>query len=183
MTEVKNKTKRLTVLEDSLAKKKEKFDKKLNAHFADVKSGNGQPMNDKRNGAATMARWEKQNDSLRTLDQEIKKTERAIEKEADTINFCERVSESLPKEILDLLSSGVLTQWRKFPNTFFVNGVEKARIKYVTKRKDFVCKKDKSKTFEVQRWYAKDIPTQDQKDIFARVCIELTEALGLKKAA
>lgn len=53
------KTNRLTILEDSLVKKEAEFQRRLDAHFADVKRGNGQPMNDKRNGQATLNRWDK----------------------------------------------------------------------------------------------------------------------------
>ena len=72
---------RLEILENSLIKKQEKFDTKLSEHFADVKSANGQPLNDKRNGHVTLNRWEKQNASLLNCEKEIEKTKEAIEKE------------------------------------------------------------------------------------------------------
>lgn len=69
---------RLDILKASLEKKQAKFDKKLDEHFADVRSANGQPLNDKRNGYSTMRRWDKQNDSLSNLQKEIEKTKSAI---------------------------------------------------------------------------------------------------------
>ena len=36
--------------------------------------------------------------------------------------------ETLPAEILTMVESGTLIQWRKYPNIFFVPGVDKARI-------------------------------------------------------
>lgn len=55
---------RLDILKTSLEKKQAKFYEKLNEHFADVRSANGQPLNDKKNGASTMKRWDKQNNVL-----------------------------------------------------------------------------------------------------------------------
>lgn len=117
---------RLRVLEESLAKKRAHFEERLNQHFADVRSANGQPLNDKRNGAATLNRWERQNKGLQSLQDGIDLTSRAIERERSAIA---RVAEvELPDAIKLGISDGVLTQWRKHPNTFFVSGVDKARI-------------------------------------------------------
>ena len=41
---------RLKILKSSLKKKEDKFNKKINDHFDDVASANGQPLNDKRPG-------------------------------------------------------------------------------------------------------------------------------------
>jgi len=122
---------RIDVLKNSLVKKQEKLDAKFDNHFADVKSANGQPLNDKRNGHVTLNRWEKQNDSIRATMAEIEKTKQAIEKEEYKIERSQEVKDILPPAILELLESGVLTQWRKFPNFFFVKGVEKARLEYI----------------------------------------------------
>ena len=46
-------TKRLDILKASLEKKEAAMDAKISEHFATVKEANGQPLNDKRNGAAT----------------------------------------------------------------------------------------------------------------------------------
>lgn len=51
---------RLDILKASLEKKQAKFNRKLNEYFSDVKSANGQPLNDKRNGYSTMKRWDRQ---------------------------------------------------------------------------------------------------------------------------
>ncbi|MGN6746881.1 hypothetical protein, partial [Neisseria sp. P0024.S002] len=58
-------SRRMEILQQSLAKKQAAFDKRLQNHFDDVLSANGQPLNDKRNGQATLNRWERQNDGLR----------------------------------------------------------------------------------------------------------------------
>lgn len=44
---------RLEILQNSLAKKNAVVDAKISNHFATVAQANGQPLNDKRNGAAT----------------------------------------------------------------------------------------------------------------------------------
>lgn len=119
-------SKRLEILEGSLAKKTALFDQKLQAHMDDVKSANGQPLNDKRNGGKTLGRWDKQNDSLRTLNESIEATKAAIEREETKIAMVEMVD--LPQPIKALIDAGKITQWRKHPRFFFVNGVEKARI-------------------------------------------------------
>lgn len=117
---------RLRMLEHSLAKKRAKFDAQLSAHFASVREANGQPLNDKRCGGATIAKWDRQNDALRKLDESIKTTEAAIEREVSTLANVACVA--LPEPIAKRIGAGELSQWRKHPNTFFVVGVDKARI-------------------------------------------------------
>jgi hypothetical protein len=117
---------RLEILRASLANKTSLFDAKLSAHMDDVKSANGQPINDKKNGVATLDRWNRQNDALRALDASIAKTKSAIEREETKTAMVASVD--LPPPIKALVASGVLTQWRKHPRFFFVAGVEKARI-------------------------------------------------------
>ncbi|TAF71800.1 MAG: hypothetical protein EAZ53_17345, partial [Bacteroidetes bacterium] len=121
-------TKRLEVLKNSLIKKEKKLDKKFDNHFSDVKSANGQPLNDKRNGQATFNRWEKQNNSIRNQIESVEKTKQAIENEEWKIYNTNATNEKIPIEILALVKSGELTQWRKFPTTFFVKGVDKGRL-------------------------------------------------------
>lgn len=120
---------RLDVLQTSLQKKNARVDAAFDNHFADVKSANGQPLNDKRNGAATVGRWEKQSNSIRNAQKEVKKTENAIERERDKIVGVEIANEQLPQYVLDMVASGELIQWRRNPDTFFVPGVDKGRIK------------------------------------------------------
>jgi len=129
------KTKRLEILENSLIKKNALFDEKLQNHFNTVKQANGQPLNDKRNGQSTLNKWERQNESLRNLEQSIEKTKRAIEKEKNKITGVEYAKGTFPSCILEMLESGQLIQWRKHPNTFFVKGVDKARIVWDDKKK------------------------------------------------
>lgn len=126
--ETMTKRSRLDVLKTSLAKKKVKVDAAFDNHFADVKSANGQPLNDKRNGAATMDRWEKQSNTIRNVQNEVKKTDRAIEREESKIADVEYANGKLPQYVLDMVAVGELMQWRKHPNTFFVPGVDKGRV-------------------------------------------------------
>ena len=120
-------TKRLDILKASLEKKEAAMDAKISEHFATVKEANGQPLNDKRNGAATLGKWERQNASIRRLVQEgIKKTNAAIEREELAIARVNGLT--LPSFIRKAIEAGELTQWRKHPNRFFVPGVEKGRI-------------------------------------------------------
>lgn len=123
-------TRRLEILEASLEKKKSALDDKFEKHFADVKRANGQPLNDKRNGRATMDRWDRQSDSIRKQQAEVEKTEAAIEREMGKIRECDAALGEVPREIVNLVSSGLLIQWRKHPTVFFVDGVDHARIQW-----------------------------------------------------
>jgi hypothetical protein len=144
-------TKKLQILKESLKKKEKQFDDRLNEHFGSVKQANGQPLNDKRNGHATINRWEKQNDALRSLRDSIEKTKKAIEIEEGKIYAVENSKEYIPAEILELITSGELIQWRKYPNIFFVNGVNKARIIWESKRKKVAHKFTDTLTDKEQR--------------------------------
>lgn len=119
---------RLEILKGSLVKKQQRVDAAFDRHFADVKSANGQPLNDKRNGRATTDRWDAQSDAIRSRLQDVQKTERAIEREQEKVDNVQEASEQLPQYVVDMVSSGELTQWRAHPNTFFVPGVDKGRI-------------------------------------------------------
>lgn len=119
---------RLHILEASLRKKEANFEASLAAHFEDVKSANGQPLNDKRNGATTMRRWEKQDNSLRAKKESIEKTKAAIMREKDAIARVEKAQ--FPDFMQELIDSEILTIWRKFPSFVFVNGAGKARIRH-----------------------------------------------------
>ena len=128
-------TRRLEILENSLIKKNAVLNDKFETHFASVKQANGQPLNDKRNGRATLDKWDRQNEAIRNQKESIAKTERAIEKEKGKIIDVEGAKETFPNIILEMLESGQLIQWRKHPNTFFIKGVDKARIVWDTKKK------------------------------------------------
>lgn len=119
---------RLDILNQSLAKKQARRDVLIDSHIKDVLSANGQPLNDKRDGHKTLNRWDKQNDSIRNQIVEIERTERAIQIEQSKIESVNAVKDKLPEPILHLIESGELVQWRKYPNRFFVAGVDKARI-------------------------------------------------------
>lgn len=128
-------SKRLEILQKSLEKKQQSFDSMIQNHFDTVKQSNGQPLNDKRNGGRTLKKWDDQNDSIRKQKEEVEKTERAIEKEKNKIANVEMASDGIPNVIHQMIKDGTLIQWRKYPNTFFVKGVDTARIIWDTKKK------------------------------------------------
>ncbi len=117
---------RLEILKASLVKKENRFNDQLQQHFDTVKQANGQPLNDKRNGRATLNKWDKQSDALRALQDSIQRTKDAIEREETKIANASMVS--LPWFIKQAIDDGLITQWRKFPRFFFVNGVSGGRI-------------------------------------------------------
>uniref|UniRef100_UPI0040286DC9 hypothetical protein n=1 Tax=Bacteroides uniformis TaxID=820 RepID=UPI0040286DC9 len=155
---------RLDILKASLEKKQAKFDRKLNEHFADVKSTNGQPLNDKRNGFATMKRWDRQNDVLSRMQKEIEKTQTAIEREESRIRCIDRNKNSMPEEIQELIDNGTLKQWGKYPHIMFVEGVDKARIIWDSKKKMVMHK------------FVSSIIDTEQRKKFARVYNSLNNA-------
>lgn len=117
---------RLDILKASLVKKEAVRDRKINDHFEAVKQTNGQPLNDKRDGRKTFAKWDKQNDAIRAINESIERTKRAIEREISALNRVDSVQ--LPDFIQRAIADNKITQWRKFPNRFFVVGVEKGRL-------------------------------------------------------
>lgn len=119
-------SKRLEILKASLAKKVARFDERLQNHFDTVAQANGQPLNDKRNGRATLNKWDKQNDGLRALQDSIQRTKDAIEREETKIVNVSLVE--LPAYLQQAIDDGLITQWRKHPRFFFVVGVNSARI-------------------------------------------------------
>jgi len=126
---------RLEILKGSLAKKNERLNAMLEKHYASIKEANGQPLNDKRNGQATRKRWERQDEAIRNLQIRINNTLNAIEAEEHKQARIEQVNETIPIEIMQLVQSGELIQWKKHPNIFFVKGVKDARITWDVKRK------------------------------------------------
>ncbi|AHF77938.1 Phage protein [Sodalis praecaptivus] len=119
-------SKRLEILKASLAKKEARFDERLQNHFDTVAQANGQPLNDKRNGRATLQKWNEQGDGLRTLQDSIKRTTDAIDREETMIAKVGMVD--LPAYLQQAIVDGLITQWRKFPRFFFVTGVKHGRI-------------------------------------------------------
>ena len=117
---------RLLILRKSIEKKEKEQYQRLDQHFADVKRANGQPLNDKRNGATTLNRWERQNASLRKVEESIGRTKAAIAREEATINHVNSLE--LPEAIRQAIDAGEITQWRKNPRMFFVVGVARGRI-------------------------------------------------------
>lgn len=159
-------SKRLEILKNSLAKKEQQLNAKFDQHFATVKQANGQPLNDKRNGQATLNKWERQSDSIRTLQKSIETTKRTIEIEEMKIAQVEHVNGFIPAEILKLVESGDLIQWRKHPHTFFVPGVDKARIVWDEKRK------------KVAHKFVGEIKDQEQRTKFVRTYNTLNSLLN-----
>ncbi len=162
-------TKRLERLKNSLTKKETLFTVKLQGHFDTVKLANGQPLNDKRNGQATLNVWERQNNSLRTINQSIDKTKRAIEIEENKNTYTQDIKNKLPTEIVELIDNETLIQWRKFPNTFFVKGVEKARIHWDLKTNILTHK------------FVKEIKDKEQYSFFAKTFNSLKASLNQTK--
>jgi hypothetical protein len=150
-------TRKLQILQQSLAKKRSQFNLKLEEHFATVKQANGQPLNDKRNGRATLGKWDRQNETLHNLRLSINKTREAIAIEENKIHGVNHVKELLPQAITDLIEKGVLNQWRKHPHIFFVEGVDKARIIWDFKKQVVAHK------------FVNTITDQDQRSKFALV--------------
>lgn len=160
-------SKKLEILKQSLAKKEQELQRRFDVHFATVRQANGQPLNDKRNGQATLMKWEHQNDAIRTAKANIEKTKLAIEKEEDKIHACKYQNENfIPNEILELLEKGELIQWRKHPTHFFVPGVDKARIWWDESRKAVAHK------------YAHLITEQEQRTKFVRLYNGLNAVLN-----
>jgi len=159
-------SKRLEILKNSLAKKEQQLNAKFDQHFATVKQANGQPLNDKRNGQATLNKWERQNEGIRTIQKSIEATKQAIEREESKIKGVEYVNTFIPAEILKLVESGDLIQWRKHPHTFFVPGVDKARIVWDEKRK------------KVAHKFVGEIKDQEQRTKFVRMYNPLNSLLN-----
>ena len=162
-------SRRAQILQNSLAKKEARRDEMIERHFADVRSANGQPLNDKRCGPATMRRWERQNDAIRAQNAEIEKTQNALEREQYKIARVEVENETLPQAILDLVEGGVIHQWRKYPNRFFVPGVQKGRLIWNHKKN------------ALQFSYFAQIPTTQQKQEFKRVALLVQQKIEEQK--
>lgn len=148
---------RLEILQSSLENKKRDFNRKIDAHYAAVLSVNGQPLNDKRNGRATLSRWKAQEDTLRNIQKSIERTENAIIREEAKIQDCEHVKEKLPSCLLEALARGEITQWRKYPHIFFVHGVEKGRIVYDVENNRLLNKYYREITDDVQKSKFRDV--------------------------
>lgn len=126
---------RINILKRSLEKKEKAFNDKLSIHMEDVKGAQGEPMAGHRGGNKVLSRWEKQDKTLRTLNEGIEKTKRAIEIEEKKIESVENSKDYIPEIFFQLIYEGFLTQWRKHPSIFFVVGVDKARIGWDSKKK------------------------------------------------
>jgi hypothetical protein len=81
-------SKKLEILKQSLAKKEEQLNAKFDTQT--VKQANGQPLNDKRNGQATLNKWERQNEGIRQFKKAL--TKQAIEIEEGKIKGVEHTN-------------------------------------------------------------------------------------------
>lgn len=160
---------RLEILKNSLEKKQAKFNEKLNEHFVEVRRANGQPLNDKRNGAATFRRWERQNNALAAMQAEIEKTTAAITREEGKLMSIAYNRDSMPQEIRQLIKNGTLKQWGKYPHIMFVDGVDKARIIWDDKKK------------QVMHKYTNKLTDKEQWKKFAQVYNYIAEAVNKRK--
>ena len=160
---------RLEILKKSLEKKQAILEQRLGRVFGHQSETNGQPMNDKRDGGAWFNNRDKLDDAVRNAMAEIEKTERAIERETNKIKAVENVKETLPKCLLEAIERGEIIQWRKFPKHFFVAGVDKARFTYNVATK-------KEAHFLTHK-YAKDIPNDEQFQIFKTVYNRISKEL------
>ncbi|MGL6038131.1 MAG: hypothetical protein ACRC0E_04485 [Soonwooa sp.] len=151
------KSKRLQILEASLVKKEAELQRRFEEHFGTWKQTNGQPMNDKRNGGAFFRKTERQNDAIRNLKESIQKTKDAIDREKSTAAYVKGVRSELPKSINSMIDNKSLNQWKKYPNTFFVPGVDKARI---------IWNKKKNR---VEHKFTNTITDADQRKKFAQI--------------
>ena len=157
---------RLDILKASLEKKQAKFNRKLNEYFSDVKSANGQPLNDKINGYSTMKHSDRQNDTLSKIQKEIEKTQTAIEREESRIRCIDRNRSSMPEEIQKLINDGTLKQWGRYPHIMFVEGVDKARIIWDDRKKVVMHK------------FVSSITDTEQRRKFARVYNSLNASIN-----
>jgi len=151
-------SKRLEILQGSLIKKEQKLNDLFDNHFATVQQANGQPLNDKgAKGRVALRKWERQSDQICNQQAEIEKTKNAIEREKWKISGTENAYNAMPGYITELIDTGTLKQWRKFPHIMFVDGVEKARI-YFNKESG-----------EISHKYTSSIPDKKQYAIFRDV--------------
>lgn len=155
---------RLTTLKLSLEKKQTELDNRFTKLFGLYHGRQGQPI---QKDIASDQRLVKQSDkadqAIRNQQAEIEKTKAAIEREQNAVDRVNSVE--LPEAIKQLLADGVITQWRKFPNRFFVVGVDKARIVYFPE------------TRAIAPHYHTEIKDPEQYKVFAKVFNELRSIL------
>lgn len=158
---------KLEKLMQSLEKKQAKLDELFDKHFKSVGEANGQPLNDKSNGAATVAKWNAQSDAIRRQEAEIEKTQEAITAERKKLADMKYWYKHMPAILTNLIDEGVLVQWRRYPHILFVNGVDKARIVF------------DGDTGGITYRYVEEIQDKEQYAIFRDVYNGIREAWGL----
>lgn len=167
--------KRREILEKSLEKKRTIFNDRFRSHWDYTVGLQGEPIGGPRaQDRAIRNRLEREDRALRRMSEEVKKTERALareeRKEIDTAN----AYDALPEPLRAAIDAGLIVQWRRHPNTFFVPGVEKGRLAWIPES----AKNAKSalRGTLVAR-YAHQIPDQAQYAAFRDVANALWAAL------
>lgn len=147
--------KRVQILKASLEQKEQKLNELLKGRFAEAKQSNQK-----------LSEWAKQNAEVKEMLYSIETTKRAIKAEQKKVDKLKEINKKLPSEILELLEKGVISQWERYPNRFFVVGVKHARIVL-----DF-------ETSNIMYQHLKLIPNEYQLNKFKAVYSELSEKLN-----
>ena len=121
-------TKRLEILNNSLAKKQKIFNDLFIAHTEEVKKAQGEPLRCNRRGNKILNTWEKTAQRLTIKLKEIKKTQRAIDREKYKSQKKEKALMKHQPHIKKMIEDGILSIWRKHERIAFVVGVDRARI-------------------------------------------------------
>ena len=173
---------RLEILERSLKNKEQVLNQKINADMSAWSATAGTPLNDKMHKPQVRSfvnQREQARESIFRQFREIEKTQNAIEREKARLEFLDKKDElsseilaspKFPTVVLEMLEQGILKQWRKYPNYFFVTGVEMGRIIVDPLGTKIKQKKYTKKSYaSVRRSYTTEIPTQEQKELFFKV--------------
>lgn len=121
-------TKRLEILNNSLTKKQKIFNDLFIAHTEEVKKAQGEPLRGHRRGNKILKTWEKTAQRLTIKLKEIKKTQRAIDREKYKGKKKEKALMKHQPHIKKMIEDGILSVWRKHERIAFVVGVDRARI-------------------------------------------------------
>ncbi|NCX95785.1 MAG: hypothetical protein EBX41_05120 [Chitinophagia bacterium] len=120
---------RLEILKNSLIKKEERQQYLLSQFYGGWHGRQGQPIDlSRKSDRALLNRTDKYDNALRNISAEIQKTKDAIEREEGKLRQVELTNQILPASLLEFVNRGELIQWRKYPNTFFIPGIEKVRL-------------------------------------------------------
>jgi len=121
-------TKRLEILNNSLTKKQKIFNDLFITYTEEVKKAQGEPLRGHRRGNKILNTWEKTAQRLTIKLKEIKKTQRAIDRETYKGKKKEKALIKHQPHIKKMIEDGILSVWRKHERIAFVVGVDRARI-------------------------------------------------------